>query len=207
METGGDQGKRETHSPLSPFLKYALVAAAALIAGMSAAAWVTGGRGKLEDLSRTAGQHAAAGLPVRHAEPQPIADIVFTDAGGQVRRLSEWRGKTVILNLWATWCAPCKAEMPSLDRLQAHLGADGFTVIALSMDRTGLKEPSAFFAQEGIAHLQLYIDGAGEAISKLKAPGLPLTAVLNEKGEEVARLVGPAQWDSSPMIAQLKALR
>lgn len=205
---GVKREKKETLSPLSaPFLKYALLAVLALFAGMAAAAWVTGGRGQLEDLSRTGVQDRVAGSLIRHAEPQPVADIVFTDAGGQVRRLSEWRGKAVLLNLWATWCAPCKAEMPSLDRLQSQLAGNGFAVIALSMDRTGLTEPSAFFAAQGIAHLQLYNDSTGEAIRRLKAPGLPFTAVFNEKGEEVARIAGPAQWDGAAMIAQLKALR
>jgi thiol-disulfide isomerase/thioredoxin len=148
-----------------------------------------------------------AGKLIRHSEPQNVEDIVFTDADGTVRRLSEWRGRVVLLNLWATWCAPCKTEMPSLDRLQAKLGGDGFTVLALSTDRSGPKEPAAFLARQGIGHLKLYNDDTGGAAVRMRAAGLPMTAVLNENGQEVARFLGPAEWDSPEMISEIENLR
>jgi len=113
----------------------------------------------------------------------------------------------VLLNLWATWCAPCKTEMPSLDRLEATLGGGDFAVVALSVDRGGLKEPAAFFARQGISRLKLYNDVTGEASIRVKAPALPLTLVLNEKGEEIARFLGPADWDAPNRVAELQALR
>jgi thiol-disulfide isomerase/thioredoxin len=209
MKTGDDRGKREALSSLSfrGLPTYAALAAVALFAGTMAAVRVSGDLGKQGSSFPPEGQDRMIGSLIRHAEPQSVADLVFTEGGSQVRQLSEWRGKTVILNLWATWCAPCKAEMPSLDRLQSRIGGDGFAVIALSMDRRGLKEPIAFFASQGIKHLKLYNDNTGQASIRLKAPGLPFTAVLNEKGEEVARVTGPAEWDSDTMIAQLKSLR
>jgi len=112
----------------------------------------------------------------------------------------------VLLNLWATWCAPCKMEMPSLDRLRAKMG-DGIAVIALSVDRGGLQAPAAFLSSQGITRLQLYHDKTGEAVGLLKAAGLPTTLVLNEKGEEIARLIGPADWDGAGILAELDALR
>jgi thiol-disulfide isomerase/thioredoxin len=143
---------------------------------------------------------------VRLAAPEPVADLAFLDGEGQTRRISEWRGRTILLNLWATWCAPCKTEMPSLDRLEAKLGGVDFAVVALSLDRGGLNEPAAFFARQGISRLKLYNDATGEARIRMKASALPLTAVLNEKGEEIARLLGPADWDAPERVAELQAL-
>jgi thiol-disulfide isomerase/thioredoxin len=140
-----------------------------------------------------------------HKEPRDVPDLTFVDADGRAKHLSDWRGKVVLLNLWATWCAPCKVEMPSLDRLQAKLGGEKFTVLALSTDRTGLKEPAAFFAKSKIAHLGLYNDPSSLSTVQLKAGGLPLSIVLNEDGREVARLLGPADWDSQETIAQVKS--
>ena len=181
------------------------LAALALLAGMMASFWAAGGRDALDGPFGAVDR--SIGSLVRNTEPHAMSDIVFTEAGGQTRRLSEWRGQTVILNLWAAWCAPCKAEMPSLDRLEAQLGDDGFAVIAVSVDKTGFKEPAAFFAREGISRLKLFNDSTGEASLRLGAPGLPYTAVLNGKGQQVARVTGPAEWDSPAMIAQLRSLR
>ncbi len=143
---------------------------------------------------------------IRHAEPRPLPDLAFSDAGGKVHHLSEWRGKAVLMNLWATWCAPCKVEMASLDRLQAKAGSEHFTVLALSTDRGGLKEPSAFFAKERITHLALYNDNSSETTTRLKASGLPLTVLVDEQGREVARVLGPRDWDSAESLARIEEL-
>lgn len=147
----------------------------------------------------------AVGKLVRRAEPQAMPDLAFAGPDGKPHRLSEWRGKVVVLNLWATWCAPCKAEMPSLDRLQAKLGSDAFSVLAVSMDRTGPEKPAAFFAANGIAHLAVYIDATAEATSALRASGLPTSVILDRQGREVVRLIGPADWDSPDMAAKVEA--
>ena len=141
----------------------------------------------------------------RHAEPQAVFDIAFKDEDGRQVRLSDRRGQLVLLNIWATWCGPCKAELPSLDRLQAKLGGKGFTVLALSTDRGGPWVAAQFFAREGITHLKVFNDNTGEASIRMKEPGLPLSIVLNEDGQEIARLLGPMEWDSPEMIAQLEA--
>ena len=148
---------------------------------------------------------APAGRFTRHAEPQIVPDIAFNDADGRPVRLSDWRGQLVLLNIWATWCGPCKTEMPSLDRLQAKLGGKEFTVLALSTDRGGLTAPAQFLAREGLTHLKVFNDSTGEAAIRMKEPGLPATIVLNGNGQEIARLFGPMEWDSPEMIAQLEA--
>ncbi len=202
---GGDDLKKKAGAAvfLSRAGKYAALAVLAATAGMVAAFLLFGSPGIM---SRPASPEAGLGKFIYHAEPQPIADIAFTDAEGRARLLSEWRGHMVLLNLWATWCAPCKVEMPSLDRLQAKLG-ERFAVLALSTDRSGPKAPAAFFANQHIAHLKLYNDSTGEANVSMNAAGLPLTAVLNENGQEIARLLGPAEWDSPEILAEIEALR
>jgi thiol-disulfide isomerase/thioredoxin len=182
--------------------KYSFLGALALTAGMFAAVAFVGAAGERARVS-----FPDAGKFVRPAAPQRAPDVTFADAEGKTRRLSEWKGRTVVLNFWATWCTPCKTEMPSLDRLEGMLGGGDFSVVALSLDRDGLKAPAAFFARQGIARLKLYNDATGEAGLRLKAAGLPLTVVLNEKGEEIARFLGPAEWDSPETIAELQALR
>jgi thiol-disulfide isomerase/thioredoxin len=186
-------------------VKWLAVGVLAVSAGAVSALLLVGETGKSSRLLPSS--EPTTGKLVRLAAPEPVADLAFLDAEGQTRRLSEWRGRAILLNLWATWCAPCKTEMPSLDRLEAKLGGGDFAVVALSLDRGGLKEPAAFFARQGISRLKLYNDATGEASLRLKAPALPLTAVLNEKGEEIARFLGPADWDAPERVAELRALR
>lgn len=143
-----------------------------------------------------AADHAANLEKLVFSKPaKPLPDIAFTDGEGQPRKLSEWKGKVVLLNLWATWCAPCKVEMPSLDRLQARIGGEDFTVLAISLDRSGAEKPRQFLESNGLSHIDLYLDQASKLITQLQAPGLPLTLIVNRNGEEVARLAGPAEWD------------
>ncbi len=148
----------------------ALLGMLALAAGMIAAfLFTSGGKGVFREA--VPGAEIPSKKLIRLRAPEFVGDLAFIDADGKTRRLSEWRGRMVVLNLWATWCAPCKAEMPSLDRLEAKLGGSDFAVVALSMDRGGMKEPAAFLAREGLSHLQLYNDATGEASRQMGAPG------------------------------------
>jgi thiol-disulfide isomerase/thioredoxin len=183
---------------------YAAVAVLAAAAGIISALTIFGPEGSRHAAEDSAETGSVIGKLIRHREPKGVPDIVFADASGNPRHLSEWRGKIVLLNLWATWCAPCKTEMPSLDRVQARFGSDRFTVLAVSTDRGGLKEPAAFFASQGITHLALYNDPTAGANIGMKATGLPLTVVLDEDGREVARLLGPADWDSPQAAANIE---
>jgi thiol-disulfide isomerase/thioredoxin len=129
-------------------------------------------------------------------EPQAPAPIKFQDAEGKERTLADWRGKVVLLNLWATWCLPCRKEMPSLDRLQAALGSDKFEVVALSVDRKGLDASKKFLDDTKVERLGLYVDASARATSELRVVGLPATLLLDAEGREIGRLLGPAEWDS-----------
>jgi thiol-disulfide isomerase/thioredoxin len=138
--------------------------------------------------------------------PKPLPDIHFQDAAGKSLGLSDLRGKLVVLNLWATWCIPCRQEMLTLDRLQGQLGGPGFAVVALSMDRAGTVAVDPFFREVKIVHLARYLDAGGEAAGRLGVLGLPTTLLIDPKGRELGRLVGPAEWDSAEMIAFLRKL-
>ena len=132
--------------------------------------------------------------------PAAVPDIRFKDGGGKPRTLADFRGKVVLLNIWATWCAPCRKEMPTLDRLQAELGGPDFEVVALSMDRAGPEQVKKFFAETGVKHLALNIDVSAKSMFTLGAPGLPMTLLIDRKGGEIGRLIGPAEWDSPEMV-------
>jgi thiol-disulfide isomerase/thioredoxin len=141
-----------------------------------------------------------------HADPLNMLPPPFTDAQGRERSLEEWRGKVVLLNLWATWCAPCREEMPRLDALQARLGGPAFEVIALSIDGAGLPAVRQFYDELGIAHLALYNDATMRAGFAVGMIGLPTTVLVDREGREIARLIGPADWDSPDAIAFFESI-
>ena len=128
-------------------------------------------------------------------EPEALPQFKFQDAEGRERTLSDWRGKVVLLNLWATWCLPCRKEMPSLDRLQKELGSDQFEVVALSVDRKGLEASRKFLDETKVERLALYVDPSARANTELRVVGLPVTLLIDAQGRELGRLLGPAEWD------------
>lgn len=128
-------------------------------------------------------------------EPQPVPAVAFVDDSGRQRSLSDFKGRVVLVNLWATWCAPCREEMPTLDRLQQRLGSDDFGVVALSVDQAGSEAVRDFYQEVGLKHLQLYIDSSAQAAVTLDAIGLPTTLLLDRRGREVGRKLGIADWD------------
>jgi thiol-disulfide isomerase/thioredoxin len=137
---------------------------------------------------------------VMHDAPKPVGAINFDDAQGRSRSLADFKGKVVLLNIWATWCGPCRKEMPALDHLQAALGGPDFEVVALSIDRGGMDAVGKFFADIGIRTLAMYLDSSGQALRQLGAVGLPTTLLIERDGREIGRLIGPAEWDSPEMV-------
>jgi thiol-disulfide isomerase/thioredoxin len=139
-------------------------------------------------------------------QPRPVPEVRFTDGEGRDLSLDRFRGKVVLLNLWATWCAPCRREMPALDRLQARLGGDDFEVLALSVDRGGAAKVKAFFDELGIERLELYIDSSTRALRTLGAYGLPTTLLIDRTGKEVMRVIGAAEWDGAEVVDLVRHL-
>jgi thiol-disulfide isomerase/thioredoxin len=137
--------------------------------------------------------------------PEPLTAFTFQDAGGKERTIADWKGKVVLLNLWATWCGPCRKEMPGLDRLQKTLGSDKFEVLALAVDRAGPDKARRFLEETKVERLPLYIDTTARAGSALRAIGMPTTLLLDAEGREIGRLVGPAEWDSEDALRLIKA--
>jgi thiol-disulfide isomerase/thioredoxin len=129
-------------------------------------------------------------------QPKPLPALHFVNAVGKAMTVADFRGRLVLLNLWATWCVPCRKEMPALDRLQARLGGPEFEVVPLSIDRRGLPAVKAFYRQLGLKSLGIYNDASGEAANQLGAMGIPTTLLVDRQGREIGRKVGPADWDT-----------
>lgn len=134
---------------------------------------------------------------VTRKTPEAVPDIAFITGSGEPTTLSHFKGKTILLNLWATWCAPCREEMPSLDRLQQALGSDKFEVVAVSLDRQGVDGARKFLADVKAENLKLYADPTAKQGTLLKLVGMPTTLLIDKEGRELGRLAGPAEWDSA----------
>lgn len=143
---------------------------------------------------------------VMHEAPRPVPTIDFADDHGQASRLAEFNGKVVVLNIWATWCVPCRKEMPALDRLQASLGGAEFAVAPISIDRGGVENVTKFYQEIGVHHLPIYLDASGKVLRELGAVGLPTTLILDRAGREIGRVVGPAEWDAPETMERLKSV-
>jgi len=141
-----------------------------------------------------------------HDQPRETPDLIFTDASGGALTLADLRGRMVLINLWATWCAPCLREMPMLDRLAEAAAGPGFALIALNQDRAGLEVAAPYWDDKTFTTLKLYLDDGLSNGRALKPTGLPLTVLIDREGREIARLAGIASWDAPEVIAYFKAL-
>jgi thiol-disulfide isomerase/thioredoxin len=141
--------------------------------------------------------------------PLKIPDLAFQDASGQKITLDRFRGRTVLLNLWATWCVPCRKEMPALDALEVKLGGPGFQVVAINIDTRDPNKPKAFLKEVGVQHLAYYADPEAKVFQDLKAIGrafgMPTTLLVDPKGCEIGTIAGPADWASNDAVKLIKA--
>ena len=185
----------------------ATVAVIALYHG--ATQFVTGGSGRrLIAAAPTAAEPGAASsrsfAASFFAHPRAVPDLRFTDGEGRALSLADFRNRPVLLNIWATWCIPCREEMPSLDRLQAELGTSQLLVLALSIDREGRPVVEKFYRELGLAALGIYLDRSGGATSAVHTVGIPTTLLIDRDGREIGRKVGPAAWDSPEVVALVR---
>jgi len=145
------------------------------------------------------------------ADPREAMPLAFERLDGGKTTVSDFRGKAVLLNLWATWCAPCRAEMPSLDGLQAEAGDKNFEVVAVNVDTARLERRAAFLDDIGVKSLTRYADPSGDAFETLrkdgKTLGLPVTLLIDKDGCEVGVVAGAVKWDSADALAVVEALK
>jgi thiol-disulfide isomerase/thioredoxin len=154
------------------------------------------------------GAHAQSATKnfVMHQQAKPLGSVGFADEQGRALDLNTFKGKIVVLNIWATWCVPCRTEMPTLDRLEAALGGANLEVVPVSIDRGGIDVVKTFFNEIGIQHLATYVDSSGQVLRGVGAIGLPTTLIVDRAGNEAGRVVGPVEWDAPEVVELLKSL-
>ena len=159
---------------------------------------------KLAPLAR--GEVAAVAVA---KQPQLVPELTFKDGGGTARQLADFRGRTVLFNLWATWCAPCRQEMPALDQLQAKLGGPDFQVVTVNIDTRNPEKALAWLREAKIEHLGYFADPSAKVFQELKAAGkafgMPTTLLIDPHGCELATLAGPAEWAGTDAIKLIEA--
>ena len=131
-----------------------------------------------------------------YESPRPVPEVAIIGREGNTYGLGDFGGKVLLVNFWATWCAPCRREMPALERLRLKLAGETFEVLTVSTDRGGLERSEKFLAELGVSGLPLYLDQTSRAARALGVYGLPTTLLVGMDGREIGRLVGPAEWDS-----------
>lgn len=181
-------------------------------------------------LTRNAGSGAAAGIckpavevaqkvaPFAKGEvaavnvaksPLQVPDLAFQDAAGKPLTLANWRGRTVLLNLWATWCVPCRKEMPALEALEQKLGGPNFEVVTVNIDTRDLDKPKTWLKEVGVSKLNYYADPAAKTFQDLKAIGrafgMPTTMLVSPEGCEIGTIAGPAEWASDDAVKLIEA--
>jgi thiol-disulfide isomerase/thioredoxin len=148
---------------------------------------------------------SVAGVIV-HGTRKALPAFTFTDQTGAPAMLSQWQGRVILLNVWATWCAPCRKEMPDLSALQTALGSKDFEVVTLSADAKGATVSADFLRGLGITNLAVFADPELKSLAQLQLIGLPGTLLIDRQGREAARILGPAKWDAPEAMAMIKAL-
>ena len=143
---------------------------------------------------------------LRPEDPKPVPDVAFADDGGNMHRLSDFKGRFILLNLWGTWCAPCAREMPSLARLSAAMPPNRFLVLAVALPPGNVRDIRAFLVAHQASRLSIYSDSRTIFVRAFKAYGVPVTVLIDRRGREIARSVGPEDWGSPESVALIKSL-
>jgi thiol-disulfide isomerase/thioredoxin len=199
-----------------------IAVAAVLIGGVAGYAGIYGFSGLRgaggDPTCRAAVATAKRIAPLAHGEvaaltmaskPLKLPDLAFEDADGKPKKLSDWQGKTVLVNLWATWCVPCRKEMPALDRLQTRLKGPNFEVVAINVDTRDPEKPKSFLKDANLTALGYFNDQKAKVFQDLRAIGralgMPTSVLVDAKGCEIATIAGPAEWDSDDAIKLIRA--
>jgi thiol-disulfide isomerase/thioredoxin len=199
-------------------VKPVLIAVAALAVLAAIYGIITTLRNPADAACRPALAKARQIAPLAHGEvaavqvasdPRALPPLAFTDAAGTQRSLADWHGRTVLLNLWATWCVPCRTEMPALQALQQKLGGKDFEVVAVNIDTRDPEKPKAWLRNVGVDQLAYYADPSAKVFQELKlmgkAFGMPTTLLIDPNGCELATLAGPAEWASDDAVSLVRA--
>jgi thiol-disulfide isomerase/thioredoxin len=186
-------------------------------AGLAGFGGLKGGSGG-DPACRAAVDTAKRIAPLAHGEvaaltmassPLKLPDLAFEDADGKPRKLSDWRGKTVLVNLWATWCVPCRREMPALEGLQARLQSPNFEVVAINIDTRDPDKPRKFLEEAKLTRLGYFNDQKAKVFQDLKAIGralgMPTSVLVDGQGCEIATIAGPAEWASDDAVKLIQA--
>ena len=196
-----------------------IAVAAVLVGGIAGYLGIHGLKGAGGDPAcRAAVDTAKRIAPLAHGEvaaltmasqPLKLPDLAFEDADGKPKKLSDWQGKTVLVNLWATWCVPCRKEMPALDRLQTKLKGPNFEVVAINIDTRDPEKPRTFLKDADLTALGFFSDEKAKVFQDLKgigrALGMPTSVLVDGKGCEIATIAGPAEWDSDDAVKLIRA--
>jgi thiol-disulfide isomerase/thioredoxin len=196
-----------------------IAVAAVLIGGVAGYVGIYGLKGAGGDpVCRAAVDTAKRIAPLAHGEvaaltmaskPLKLPDLAFEDSSGQPKKLSDWQGKTVLVNLWATWCVPCRKEMPALDRLQTRLKGPNFEVVAINIDTRDPEKPKNFLKDANLTALDFFNDEKAKVFQDLRgvgrALGMPTSVLVDGKGCEIATIAGPAEWDSDDALTLIRA--
>ena len=146
-----------------------------------------------------------AGLQLEN-QPRPVPDVAFSGPDGRIASLRDFKGRYVLVNLWAPWCAPCAKELPALARLQRAIAAERLVVVAVDVGREGLGEAQDFLAAHHAGALPVYVDGNAALLTALGGNNLPLSVLIGPDGHEIARTEGPCDWSAPDSVAYLQAL-
>jgi thiol-disulfide isomerase/thioredoxin len=200
--------------------RYALMAAAVIaVLGLAAVYVIAGSQRNGADAACAPAVATAKRLaPLAHGEvaavsvaddPHVLPALTFRDASGAERHLTDWKGRVVLLNLWATWCVPCRKEMPALAALQQKLGGESFEVVAVNIDTRDPDKPKTWLKNAGVTGLAYYTDASAGVFQELKAVGkalgMPTSLLVDGSGCEIASLAGPAEWASPDALALVQA--
>jgi len=218
-----DTAKQQIGQPRKPFRRIPMVAAAIVIGAAIGYVGVYGiggltGNPPGDPACRPAVDLARKIAPLARGEvaaltmaksPLRVPDLAFDDADGKPRKLSDWRGRTVLVNLWATWCVPCRKEMPALDSLQGKLAGPNFDVVAINIDTRDLDKPKNFLKDAALTRLGYFADPKAKVFQELKAVGralgMPTSVLVDGAGCEIATIAGPAEWASDDAVKLIKA--